>query len=89
MDVESSFPYAGIEADLGEITAWAQFCGDIYRVTAICPDNLLPDEYYIFPVDTQILSAAAKAYGITAVQPSGAAVRAPRRYRKRQHGDPL
>lgn len=63
MDVESSFPYAGIEADLGEITAWEQFCGDIYRVTAICPDNLLPDEYYIFPANTQILSAAAKAYG--------------------------
>ena len=60
MDVESSFPYEGIEADLGEITAWEQFCGDIYRVTAICPDTLLPDEYYIFPADTQILSAAAE-----------------------------
>ena len=63
MDVENSFPYEGIEVDLGEITAWEQFCGDIYRVTAICPDNLLPDEYYIFPADTQVLSATAKAYG--------------------------
>ena len=63
MDVESSFPYEGIEADLGEITAWEQFCEDIYRVTAIPPDSFLPDEYYIFPAGTQMLSAAAKAYG--------------------------
>ena len=63
MDVENSFPYEGIQADLGEITAWEQFCEDIYHITAICPDNLLPDEYYIFPATTQILSATAKAYG--------------------------
>lgn len=64
MDVENKFPYKYIEDDLGEIKAWEQFCGDIYRITTVDPDSLLPDEYYIFRADTHILSDAAKAYGI-------------------------
>lgn len=63
MDVENDFPYDYIEDDLGEIKAWSQFCGDIYLITAAGPDSLLPNEYYIFRADTQILSDTAKAYG--------------------------
>ena len=64
MDVENEFPYEYIEDDLGEIKSWEQFCGDIYLITAVEPEMLLPDEYYVFPKDTAILSDAAKAYGI-------------------------
>ena len=63
MDVENEFPYAYIEDDLGEIKKWEQVCGDIYLISAAEPHMLLPDEYYIFPKDTIILSDRAKAYG--------------------------
>ncbi len=64
MDVENGFPYKYIEDDLGEIKAWEQCCGDIYRITTVDLDTLLPDEYYIFRTDTHILSDTAKAYGM-------------------------
>ena len=63
MDVENEFPYEYIEDDLGEIKSWEQFCGDIYLITALEPNMLLPDEYYVFPKDTAILSDTAKSYG--------------------------
>ena len=63
MDVENEFPYSYIEDDLGEITGWEQLCGDVYQITVVDPRLLLPDEYYVFPKDTGILSDAAKAYG--------------------------
>lgn len=89
MDVENKFPYKYIEDDLGEIKAWEQFCGDIYRITTVDPDSLLPDEYYIFRADTHILSDAAKAYGIPLPNHPDPAICASARFGKRQYRDPL
>ena len=62
MDVESLFPYADISDDLGELKTIQKLCDDVYYVSVTDDATGLPNEYYVFPMDTNVLSQQAKTY---------------------------